>query len=263
MIVAQLTDVTLRRGGGPSGPATLLDRVSLRIDDGDRWVIVGPNGAGKTTLLTLLAAQIHPSTGTVSLLGETMGRVDVFDLRPRIGLASQAVAARIPNSEKVQDVVLSAAYGVVGRWREAYAPEDVDRATRLLQAWDVGGLAARMMGTLSEGERKRVEIARALMTNPELLLLDEPGGGLDLAGREKLVQSLARLCHNPSAPTTVLVTHHLEEIPEGITHALLLTHGRVIASGPLQQTLTSDNLTRTYGMPLNLTHESGRWFARS
>jgi len=262
MIVAELSGVAVRRGG-PGGVATLLNGIDWRIEDGDRWVIIGPNGAGKTTLLAILAAQLHPTAGTVTLLGETLGKVDVFELRPRIGIASQAVAARIPGHEKVLDVVLSAAYGIVGRWREAYDDTDVRRAERLLRTWDVASLANRNMGTLSEGECKRVEIARAQMTDPELLLLDEPSGGLDLAGREKLVQGLTRFCLDPAAPTTVLVTHHLEEIPQGITHAMLLSDGATVAAGPLESTLTSENLTNAYDMPLRVTHEDGRWSARS
>ena len=258
-VVAKLTGVVVRRGAA----AVLLDGLNLTIGETDRWVIIGPNGAGKTTLLSLLAAQSFPSAGTVSLLGETLGRVDVFDLRPRIGIASPTVAARIPAYEPVRDVVLSAAYGVIGRWREAYESQDVARADRLLSSWQVGHLAQRTFGTLSEGERKRVEIARALMTDPELLLLDEPGGGLDLAGREKLVQSLTRLCLDKEAPTTVLVTHHLEEIPAGVTHALLLNHGKAVAAGPIEDVLTEQNLTATYELPLRLTHEDGRWFARA
>ena len=258
MAVARLNDVVVRRGAA----AVLLDGLDLTIEEGDRWVVIGPNGAGKTTLLSVLATQLYPSAGTVSLLGETLGRVDVFDLRPRIGVASQAVVARIPSHEPVRDVVLSAAYGVIGRWREAYEPQDLARADHLLGVWQVDHLARRTFGTLSEGERKRVEIARALMTDPELLLLDEPGDGLDLAGREKLVRNLTRLCLDKTAPTIVLVTHHLEEIPAGITHALLLNHGEAVAAGPIDDVLTERNLSATYELPLRLTHEDGRWFAR-
>jgi len=258
-VVAELTDVAVRRG--PS--ARLLDGVSLQINEGERWVIIGPNGAGKTTLLAVLSSQLFPSAGSVSLLGETLGKTDVFGLRPRIGIASPSVGTRIPGHEIVRDVVLSAAYGVVGRWREAYDETDLAQADRLLDAWQIGRLAGRSFGTLSDGERKRVEIARALMTDPELLLLDEPGAGLDLAGREGLVRSLANLCIDPDSPTIVLVTHHLEEIPSGVTHALLLNHGRVVAAGPVEETLTGPNLSETYETPLTLRHDDGRWWARS
>jgi len=257
-LVAKLEGVAIRRG-----LATLLNNLSLEIADTDRWVVIGPNGAGKTTLLTLLAAQSYPSRGTVSLLGETLGAVDVFELRPRIGVAAQSVANRIPADEKVFDVVLSAAYGVIGRWHEKYEEVDRERADFLLRTWQASHLAGRTFGTLSEGERKRVEIARALMTDPELLLLDEPGVSLDLGGREMLVRSLAGLCLDPTAPATVLVTHHLEEIPGGITHALLLNKGQAIASGPIGVALTSESLSATYEMPLRLRYDDGRWSARS
>jgi len=245
------------------GNAVLLEGIDLTIREGERWVVIGPNGAGKTTLLTLLAAQAHPSTGRVTLLGQTLGRVDVFELRPRIGVCSSAVSPRIPGHERVRDVVISAAYGVVGRWRERYEPADEDRAYDLLRRLRVDALADRSFGTLSEGERKRVEIARALMSDPELLLLDEPSAGLDLAGRETLVATLAALCADPVAPTMVLVTHHLEEIPPGITHVLLLRRGREVAKGPLPTVLNDDNLSRTYAMPLAITHQGERWSARS
>jgi len=258
-VVAKLTDVAVRRGAS----AVLLDGVTIQIDEGERWVVIGPNGAGKTTLLAVLSTQLYPSAGTVSLLGETLGKVDVFGLRPRIGIASPSVGTRVPGHEPVRDAVVSAAYGILGRWREAYDEMDIDQANRLLDEWQVGHLADRSFGTLSDGERKRVEIARALMTDPELLLLDEPGAGLDLAGREGLVRSLTRLCLDPASPTIVLVTHHLEEIPQGITHALLLNHGRVVAAGPISMTLTSANLTEAYEMPLTVLDEGGRWSARS
>jgi len=257
-VVASLDDVVIRRG-----TAVLLDGIDLKINEGERWVIVGPNGAGKTTLITLLAAQSYPSRGVVTLLGQTLGRVDVFELRPRIGVVAQTVASRIPADERVFDVVMSAAYGVLGRWREAYDAIDIERARLLLQTWQVDHLAHRTFGTLSEGERKRVEIARALMTDPELLLLDEPSVSLDLAGRETLVQSLADLCLDPTAPATILVTHHLEEIPTGITHALLLNNGQTVAAGPIATTLTSATLSLTYDMPLKLSYSDGRWSARA
>lgn len=258
MTVVQLEDVSIVRSG-----STLLDAVTLQISEHERWVVIGPNGAGKTTLLQVLAAQIHPSRGRVSLLGERLGAVDVFDLRPRIGVASAALADRIPKSESVADVVVSAAYAVMGRWREHYDELDHDRAASLMARLRVDHLAHRTFGTLSEGERKRVQIARALMTDPELLLLDEPAAGLDLAGREALVGTLGELCLDPHAPTSVLVTHHVEEIPLGVTHALLLKGGRMVAAGPLAQTLTSSLMSYTFDLPLEISTAGGRWAARS
>jgi iron complex transport system ATP-binding protein len=257
-IVVDLAGVTIVRGG-----STLVDDVTWRVDESDRWVVIGPNGAGKTTLLQVLAAQIHPTSGVAGLLGEVLGTVDVFELRPRIGLTSAALAERIPRGERVHDVVVSASYAVLGRWREEYDGLDHERATELLTQMRVDSLAGRTFGTLSEGERKRVQIARALMTDPELLLLDEPAAGLDLAGREALVRSLSELALDEYAPATVLVTHHVEEIPEGITHALLLRGGRVVAAGELRDTLTADNLSATFDMPLELSESDGRWVAKA
>ncbi|MDR0435798.1 MAG: ABC transporter ATP-binding protein [Propionibacteriaceae bacterium] len=258
MRVIELGGVSIRRGN-----SLLLEGIDWAVEEGERWVIIGPNGAGKTTLLSLLSAQIHPTTGTVGLLGEYLGKVDVFELRPRIGVCSPHIARRIPGDELVRDVVISAAYGVMGRWREEYGETDYARAAKLMANLHIERLRERRFGTLSDGERKRVEIARALMTDPELLLLDEPGSGLDLAGRESLVATLSELTGDQLSPTVVLVTHHLEEIPRGITHALLLDHGCVVAKGLVGNVLTSELLSRTYGMPLRLTHEDGRWAARA
>jgi iron complex transport system ATP-binding protein len=256
--VVDLAGVSIVRGG-----ATLLDDVTLRIDEADRWVVIGPNGAGKTTLLQILAAQIHPTSGVAGLLGEVLGTVDVFELRPRIGLTSAALAERIPRSERVHDVVVSASYAVLGRWREDYDELDHERADELLGQLGIATLADRTFGTLSEGERKRVQIARALMTDPELLLLDEPAAGLDLSGREALVRTLGELAQDPYAPATVLVTHHVEEIPIGISHALLLKQGDVVAAGPIEDTLTADHLSTTFDLPLALARTDGRWTARA
>ncbi len=256
--VVELAGVSLVRGG-----KHLLRDVDWTVYEGERWVIIGPNGAGKTTLLQILAAQMHPTTGLACLLGELLGAVDVFELRPRIGVASAAIADRIPRAEAVGDVVVSAAHGAIGRWQERYDPADYLQAAALMKQFGVESLGQRTFGTLSEGERKRVQIARALMTDPELLLLDEPAAGLDLAGRERLLQALGELCEDDLAPTTILVTHHVEEIPAGITHVLLLADGQVVASGPLQTTLTSEALSRTFGLDLDLTVTDGRYAARA
>ena len=255
--VLEFADVTVRRGA-----ATLLDAINWTVEEDERWVILGPNGAGKTTLIQVAAAQIHPTSGVAGILDEVLGTVDVFELRPRIGLTSAAIAERIPRDELVKDVVVSASYGVLGRWREAYDDLDHGRAKDLLVELGAQSLLERTFGTLSEGERKRVQIARALMTDPELLLLDEPGAGLDLGGREDLVATLSALAADELAPATVLVSHHVEEIPPGFTHALLLRQGRVMAAGPVERVITQDLLSATYGMPLQVSFEDGRYAAR-
>ena len=243
--------------------ATLIDRLDWDVAEGERWVVLGPNGAGKTTLLQLASANLHPSRGTAAVLGETLGAVDVFELRPRIGLSSAALAERLPARETVRDVVLTASYAVVGRWREAYEQMDAARADELLAALGVAQLAERRFGTLSEGERKRVQIARALMTDPELMLLDEPAAGLDLGGREDLVRRLGRIAADEDAPALVLVTHHVEEIPPGVTHVLLMREGKVVAAGPIASTLTAAALAETFGLALELGRSGERWAARA
>jgi iron complex transport system ATP-binding protein len=243
--------------------ATLLDYVDWSVDQDQRWVVLGPNGAGKTTLLRIASTRLFPTRGTVDILGERLGRIDVFDLRPRIGLSSAALGERIPAREKVRDVVLTASYGMVGRWRERYDIHDEVRADHVLKQVGCAHLADRTYGTLSEGERKRAQIARALMTDPEMLLLDEPAAGLDLGGREDLVARLASIAADPGAPTTVLVTHHVEEIPVGFTHALLLRGGRVVTAGPLQESMTEEALSHTFGMTLRLDYRDGRFAARA
>ncbi len=241
----------------------LLDDITWEVEEGERWVVLGPNGAGKTTLLQLASARMHPTRGVVGILGEVLGAVDVFELRPRIGLASVAIAERIPGEELVGNVVVTASYAIVGRWREEYDTEDYVRAMELLAALGVGHLADRRYGTLSEGERKRVQIARALMTDPEVMLLDEPAAGLDLGGREDLVARLGRLAADTAAPALVLVTHHVEEIPPGFTDVLLLRGGRVVAAGPIEMVLTASNLSATFGLPLVLERHGERWAARA
>ena len=255
--VLELADVTVRRG-----QATLLDAVSWTVEEDERWVVLGPNGAGKTTLLQVASAQMHPSDGVVGILGEVLGTVDVFDLRPRIGLTSAALADRIPRHELVRDVVVSASYGVIGRWREHYDELDHERARDLLVEVGAGHLRERTFGTLSEGERKRVQIARSLMADPELLILDEPAAGLDLGGREDLVSTMTVLASDALSPAIVLVSHHVEEIPPGFTHALLLRDGRVVAQGAMADVMTAENLTATFAMRLQLTYEDGRYSAR-
>ncbi len=243
------------------GAKTLLNKVDWQVKEGERWVILGPNGAGKTTLLQVAAARIHPTSGMAGILEEILGAVDVFELRPRIGLSSAALANQIPEHEKVLNVVVTAAYGVTGRWREGYERDDERRAFALLNEWGMGPLLNRPFASLSEGERKRVQIARALMTDPELLLLDEPAAGLDLGGREDLVHRLSELARDEDAPAIVLVTHHLEEVPPGFTHAMLMRDGRVVAQGPLEDVLTAGHLSETFGLPLDVSVTAGRYTA--
>jgi iron complex transport system ATP-binding protein len=250
--------VTVIRGG-----TSLVHGIDWRVLASERWVVLGPNGAGKTTLLNLAGARLHPTSGTMEVLGERLGRVDVRDLRLRIGLTTAAMAERIPPGETVRDAVLTAAWSVVGRFRERYDEVDEARAAGLLEQFGVAGLAGRVYGTLSEGERKRVQLARALMTDPELLLLDEAAAGLDLGGREDLVRRLTVLAVDPCAPAMVLVTHHVEEIPRGFTHALLMREGTIVAQGPIAETVTEEHLSKTFAMPLRVMAHEGRFWARA
>ena len=239
----------------------ILDGVNWTVDDSERWVVLGPNGAGKTTLLKLATANDYPTTGTVDVLDARLGKVDIFELRTRLGLVSSATARRIPANELVRDVVLTAAYGVEGRWREQYDAVDERQAYRVLAEWDLIELASQPFGTLSDGERKRAMIARAVMTDPELLLLDEPSASLDLGARERLLQMLSGFAQSPQSPAMIMVTHHVEEIPPGFTHVLLLREGSVQAAGPIAETLTAENLEATFGMPFELTLTNGRYAA--
>ena len=256
--VIEVSDVTLRRGR-----SFLLDHVSWVVRDTDRWVVIGPNGAGKTTLMQVISARMFPTSGEVTLLGQRLGSVDVFELRPRIGVSSAALESQIPGGEKVLDVVMSAAYAVFGRWREDYTNIDFVRAEKIMSQMHVDHLADRVFGTLSEGEKQRVQIARALMTDPELLILDEPTAGLDLSGRELLLATLSELAVDETSPTSVMVTHHVEEIPEGVTHALFLKQGRVVAMGPIHDVMTPEVLTRTFDLPLTIREVDGRWHAQA
>lgn len=256
--VLTFSDVSVTRNG-----TTILDSISWSAEDSDRWVILGPNGAGKTTLLQLAAAQIHPTSGEVVVLESSLGSADVFDVRPRIGFASTALARRVPNSERVIDVVLTAAYSVTGRWNEQYEKVDLRRARRVLAEWSLTHLEDRRFGELSDGEQKRVQIARSVMTDPELLLLDEPAASLDLGAREELVQLLSGYAQAESAPAIVMVTHHVEEIPRGFTHALIISNGSVHSAGKIDDVVTSENLSAAFGLELIITKDAGRYTARA
>jgi iron complex transport system ATP-binding protein len=256
--VLEFSDVVVRRNA-----RDIVDHLDWSVSDDERWVILGPNGAGKTTLLQLADTLMHPTSGTVTILGERLGRSDVFELRPRIGFASSAMARRLPPEESVLNVVLTAAYSVLGRWNEAYEDIDERRALRVLAEWHLEHLADRTFGTLSDGEQKRVQIARAIMTDPELLLLDEPAASLDLGAREELVSLLGGYAQAASTPAMIMVTHHVEEIPIGFTHVLLMADGGAVAAGPLRETLTAENLTATFGVQILLTEDGGRYAARA
>ncbi|MDN6510377.1 MAG: ABC transporter ATP-binding protein [Corynebacterium sp.] len=256
-LVLDLREVTIVRDG-----LHVLHPVTWQVEVDERWIIIGPNGAGKTSLLTIAGARQYPSSGTARIVGETLGKTDVRELRTAVGMSSAAVAHQVPGGEKVLDLVISAGYDVMGRWRERYDRGDELRAMEILEQMGALHLGEQTWETLSEGERKRVLIARALMTDPELLLLDEPGAGLDLGGREDLVRMLGELAEDPDAPATVMVTHHVEEIPPGFTHGMILDEGRVVAQGLLEDVMTSENLTRAYHQPISLSFDDGRYFAR-
>ena len=256
--VLELTDVSVRRE-----EKTILGPINFTINSGQRWVILGPNGAGKSTLLQILATRIFPTSGSVKILDKTMGHIDLFELRTRIGMCGAILAEEIPGDERVKDVVLTAAYAIVGRWNEDYDLWDESRAIALLTTFGVRELGERTYSTLSEGERKRVQIARALMTDPELLLLDEPAAGLDVGGREDLLRRFANFSNDPGAPATVLVTHHIEEIPIGTTHALLMKDGAIAVSGPCEMVITSEHISAIFETPIEVSCLSGRYSARA
>jgi iron complex transport system ATP-binding protein len=256
--VLQLRDISVRRGD-----RTILGPLTFSIRPGERWVVLGPNGAGKSTLLQILATRIFPTTGSAILLEKEMGRCDLSELRTQIGICGALISEDIPADEIVGDVVLTAAYAILGRWNEAYDLWDESRAVALLTTFGVRELADRKYGTLSEGERKRVQISRALMADPELLLLDEPAAGLDLAGREDLLKRFSIFASDPTAPASILVTHHIEEIPTGTTHAMILKDGKIAVSGPIEQVITSDHVSAIFELPITVIREGERFFARS
>jgi iron complex transport system ATP-binding protein len=257
-LVLDFNNVTVLRDQRP-----ILNNIDWQVHSNQRWVIVGPNGAGKTTLLRVAASQIHPSTGTAKLLGSTLGEVNVFELRTRIGFASNAMSVHIPNSETVLDAVMTASYGITGRWNEKYDDVDQRRAKRVLAEWQLEELSNRPFGTLSDGERKRVQIARSVMPDPEILLLDEPVASLDMAAREHTISVLGGYAFAPTAPAILMVTHHIEEIPKGFTHALILSRGQVYAAGEIDATLTTDKISGAFGFGLEVSKDADRFRVRA
>lgn len=257
-IVLAMQGVSVTRGG-----KQILGPIDFKVRSGERWVILGPNGSGKSTLLNILATRIFPTTGTVSILDKQMGKVDLSELRTRIGICATLLSEDIPDDEFVRDVVLTAAYAVIGRWNESYDLWDESRAVALLTTFGVRDLADRRYYTLSDGEKKRVQIARALMADPELLLLDEPTAGLDLGGREDLLRRFAEFSLDPQSPASIVVTHHIEEIPSGTTHALIIKEGKIAVSGPVNEVITSQHMSAVFGLDIDVKFEGSRFFARS
>ena len=245
------------------GEGLVLDGVDWTVRSGERWAVLGPNGAGKTSLLQLASGYLHPTRGTVDVLGRRLGHVDVRQLRQRIGMVSAAVTRMLLPRVAAVDVVMAGRYAHLEPWWHDYTDEDRRHAAELLGRAGFAHIAERAFGVLSEGERQQVLLARSLMAHPELLLLDEPAAGLDVGGRERLVARLAQLAGDPSAPPTVLVTHHVEEIPTHFTHVLLLREGRVETSGLLARALTSNTLSACFGLALELTGHEGRWSCRA
>jgi iron complex transport system ATP-binding protein len=255
-MILRLTGVSVRRGG-----RTLLGPVDWSIDSGDRWVVIGPNGSGKTTLVHVASTYLWPTSGSVEVLGETIGRVDARELRRRVGYAGAGLEGAIDPALTALDVVVTARHAALGPWWHTFSDADRARARDLLAAIGVGDLAERAFGQLSTGERRRVQIARALMPDPELLILDEPGASLDLGAREALVRDLRGLAASPTPRAVVLVTHHVEEIPAGFGHALVLSGGRVVAAGPIDATLTGAVISEAFGLPISIERSNGRFRA--
>jgi iron complex transport system ATP-binding protein len=253
-----LNGVTVRREGVP-----VLRGIDWRVEVGDRWILLGPNGSGKTTLLQVAAARLWPTAGTVEVMGSRLGEVDVRTLRPRVALVSGAVTRQLRADLPARDVVVSGRHGALETWWNRYTAQDWEKADALLVGGGVGELGDRPFGVISEGERQQVLLARALMGDPELLLLDEPFAGLDLGARERLLVQLSGLAADPANPPIVLVTHHCEEIPLGFTHGGLVCGGALLASGPLPEVVTSARVSQCFGVPVAVGCIDGRWWSRA
>jgi iron complex transport system ATP-binding protein len=255
--ILRLSGVSVRRSG-----RTILGPIDWTVGPGERWVVIGPNGSGKTTLAQVASTYLWPTTGGVEVLGETIGRVDARELRRRIGYAGAGLETSFDPALSAHDIVVTARHAALGPWWHTFSEADHGRAQRLLDEIGVGGLADRPFGLLSTGERRRVQIARALMPDPDLLILDEPGSSLDLGARETLVRDLALLAGQPRPAAIVLVTHHLEEIPAGFDRALVLAAGRAVAAGPIDETLSGPVLSRAFDMAIDVDRRAGRFMAR-
>lgn len=244
----------------------ILDRLDWAVRPGERWVVLGPNGSGKTTLLQVAGGRLWPTSGTVEILGHRLGNVDVRSLRPRVAFVSAALVRQLRPSLQAREVVVTGRFAALEPWWHRYEPDDWRRADQLLAERGVGGadgLGTRPFGVISEGERQQVLLARALMSDPELLLLDEPAAGLDLGARERFVADLGQLAGDPTTPPLVLVTHHTEEVPPGFTHAALLREGRFVAAGPLADVLTSELVSACFGLQVTVESADGRWWSRA
>lgn len=239
---------------------TVLTGIDLVVHPGDRWVVLGPNGSGKTTLVQIASLYLHPTTGSVRVLGHELGRTDVRHLRSRVGVASPALTSQLRPQLRALDIVVTARYGALEPWWHRYDATDYDRALELLDLVGCRSLAEQAMGHLSSGERQRVLLARSLMADPAFLVLDEPGASLDLAGREELVRALTDVA-GVTSPPSLLVTHHVEEIPENVTHVLLLRDGAILRAGPVEDTLSAEALSSCFGLDLHLERRHGRWRA--
>ena len=253
-----LRAVTVRREGVP-----VLDGIDWQVEREERWVVLGPNGSGKTTMLQVAGARLWPTSGRVEVLGAELGHVDVRTLRPRVALVSGAVTRQLRTDVTAREVVASGRYGALETWWHTYGAADWEKADRLLAQGGVGEIAERSFGVISEGERQQVLLARALMSDPELLLLDEPFAGLDLGARERLLLRLRSLAADSGSPPVVLVTHHCEEIPPGFTHGGLMRGGRLIAAGRLEDVITSQHVSACFDVPVDVGCSEGRWWSRA
>lgn len=239
----------------------ILDRIDWEAHVGELWALLGPNGAGKTTLLTVLGAVEFPSTGSVDVLGERLGKTDIFRLRERIGFVDARLGRRFSLGLTIAEVVRTGATGTIGLFEERLTADERSCAMAQLRTMGIAHLAERRFAVCSHGERTRALIARALVARPRLLLLDEPGSGLDLEGRETLLAALGRVVAEEPELTVVLTTHHLEELPPATTHALLLRDGRVVSAGPVDETLTTATLSICFGLQVHVARSAGRWHA--